>query len=91
MIFLFSVVDDEWSIPSSLLQQTDKKFEVIQEVVLLEAFKVNDLKEQEIKRFNIYIVLFRRKILEKNGFIMASSLLLLLLKLFHQLMDHFID
>ena len=56
-----------------MLQQTDKKLEVIQEVVLLEAFKVNDLKEQEIKRFNIYIVLFRRKILEKkwihNGFI----------------------
>ena len=88
MIFLLSVVDDGWSIPSSLPQQTDKKFEVIQEVVLLEAFKVNDLKE--IRRFNIYIVLFRRKILEKNGFIMASSLLLLL-KLFHQLMDHFID
>ena len=37
------VVDDEWSIPSTFLQQTVKLLEVICKVVLPEVSKQNDL------------------------------------------------
>ena len=37
------IVDDQWSIPSTFLQQTVKKLEIIWEVVLPES-KLNDVK-----------------------------------------------
>ena len=50
-----------------LSQQPVKQLEVIQEVVLSEAFNLNDLRnEQEIRTFISYIVLSGRKILEKK-------------------------